>query len=277
MISFLFFKGCLWFWKEQTPNYFAVLQEKKKKTTKTHSDMMFFPHFSQGLYSVSSFHRVNNHHWREGALWQIPLHLSQPGAEPRWVWMLQPGGRATGSASPRLTPLQMQLWEEAATEERKQKYLPVPLLPSVTEPHSSPGHSMHWAASVAASKTFYWSLRAKPTCCLAADHGMYPGEVHSFSGPQSPSQGPPNPVRHLFPRWASGAFCQGFGSLSLTTGPPLGPGCGGGRGRTLTLSPSGLPPAAIFPLKNLHNDQCLWRCLWYGVYLVFSQAVRKEL
>ncbi|KAJ7418315.1 Protein THEMIS [Pitangus sulphuratus] len=59
---------------------------------------------------------------------------------------------------------------------------------------------MHQVARVIALKASHWSLRAKPTCCLAADYGVYPGEVHSFSGPQSPSQGPRNPVRRLFPR-----------------------------------------------------------------------------
>lgn len=131
---------------------------------------------------------------------QHPLHISQPGTGLRWAGVPQPGGRATCSASPHLTPLQLQLRKEAATEGRKLKYLPVLLLPSTAEPHSSPWCSMHQAASVAASKAFHWFLCAKPTCCFAAEHGIYPGEVHSFSGSQSPSQGPPNPVRHLLPR-----------------------------------------------------------------------------
>lgn len=64
----------------------------------------------------------------------------------------------------------------------------------------APEQSMHQAESVAALRAFLCSSRAKPTCYSAADHGLYPGEVHSFSGPQSPSQGPPNPVRHLLSR-----------------------------------------------------------------------------
>lgn len=64
----------------------------------------------------------------------------------------------------------------------------------------APEHSMHPVESAAASRASHWSLRTKPTCYSAADHGLFPGEVHSFSGHQSPSQGPPNPVRHLLSR-----------------------------------------------------------------------------
>lgn len=212
-----------------------------------------------------------------------PSFTAPPAPVPSWhspsLGIATPAWhRATSSVSPHLTPLQLQPWEEAATEGRKQKYLPVLLLPSATEPHGCPRHSMNQAVNVATLKDLHWSLRTKPTCCLAVDHGIYPGEVHSFSGPQSPSQGPPNPVRHLLSRWASGAFWQGFASPPLTLGPPLGLGCGRGRGRILTeLSPSSFPPAAIFPLKKQCNDQWLWRCLWYCVHLVFSEAVRKEL
>lgn len=94
-------------------------------------------------------------------------------------------------------------------------------------PHATPPlccgaseHSMHQAESVAALTASHWCLRAKPTCYSAADHGLHPAEVHSFSGPQSPSQGPPNPVRHLLSRWASDVFWQGFASLYLTSGSP---------------------------------------------------------
>lgn len=118
---------------------------------------------------------------------------------PSWWW-------GTGLGSPSLTPLQLQPWEEMAMKGRKQKYLSLLLLPSTAEPHSSPGRSVHQAESVGASKALHWFLHAKSTCCLAADHGIYSGEVHSFCGPQNSSQGPPNPVRHLFPRWALGAF-----------------------------------------------------------------------
>lgn len=68
------------------------------------------------------------------------------------------------------------------------------------------GCSTSWAASLECSRTSHQPLGARHTCCLVVDHGMYPWEVHSFFGPQSPSQGPPNPVRHLFPRWAARAF-----------------------------------------------------------------------
>lgn len=120
-------------------------------------------------------------------------HISQPGTDPWCMWVPEPAGGATSC----LTPLQLHPCEEAATEGRKQKYLPTPLLPAAAELPSKACTRL----SVAALRAFLWSLRAKPTCDWAADnHGLYPGEVHSFSGPQSPSQGPPNPVRHLLSR-----------------------------------------------------------------------------
>jgi len=75
-----------------------------------------------------------------------------------------------------------------------------------------------------------------------------------------------------------GCFLAGLCKYVFDIRSHLGPGCGEGRGRMLTeLSPNSFPPAAVFLLKNQSNDQWLWKCLWYGVHLVFSQAVRKEL
>lgn len=52
-------------------------------------------------------------------------HIPQPGRGPRCVWVPEAGDGDTSC----LSPLQLHLWEEAATEGRKQKYLPMPLLP----------------------------------------------------------------------------------------------------------------------------------------------------
>lgn len=99
---------------------------------------------------------------------------------PAWWW-----GHLLGIPLPHSTPAAALGGSGEGGEEAEVPPCAAP--PSATEPHGSPGCSMHQAASVAASKALHWSLRAQPTCCLAADHGSYPGEVHSFSGPKSPS------------------------------------------------------------------------------------------
>ena len=106
MVSLLFFKSCLWFWREQTPRYFAVLQEKKNNQNPPQISC-FFPHFRQGWCSVSSFHRVNNHHRGDGVQWQVPLPPAKPSTHstPRTSFSLAWTLRGYGYPSLVVRPL----------------------------------------------------------------------------------------------------------------------------------------------------------------------------
>lgn len=199
--------------------------------------------------------------WSHNNLPRLPArHRPSVGARASW----------RGHHLPHATPAAPM---GGSSHRRKEAEVP----PCATPPLccGAPEHSLHQADSAAAPRAFRRSLRAKPTCYSAANHGVYPGGIHSFSGPQSPSQGPPNPVRHLLSRWASSAFWQGFASLCLTSDPPLdwNVECGGGRGRMFTeLSLRSFPPAEEWVFY-----QWLWKCLWCGVHSVFSLAVKKKM
>lgn len=142
LISFL--QRPLMVLKWTSTKLFCCVPRGEKKTQQTnnipHRYGAFFSHSRQDCCSVSSFHRVNNYHWWNGVLWQMPLSSLEPSSHsnlphlPAWHRPLAAVAvRTSWWGQQWLTPLQQHAWEEAATEGRKQKYLPMPLLSPAAE------------------------------------------------------------------------------------------------------------------------------------------------